>query len=56
MNLFRPEERCPNWTGFYPKFEEQLKPLSYRLERFSRERHRSRIRSDFISWPAAHPR
>lgn len=56
MNPFRSEEHCRNRTGFYPKFEEQLKPLSYRLEQFSRERHLSRIRSDFISWPAAYPR
>ena len=54
MNLFRSEEHCRNWASFNPEFEEQLKPLSYWLERFSQERHRARIRPDFISWLAAH--
>ena len=53
MNLFRSEEHARNWVGYSPEFEEQLRPLSYWLERFSGDQFRARGRADFISWRAA---
>jgi hypothetical protein len=53
MNLFRSEEHARNWVGFNPELAETLQPLSYWVERFSGERFRSRLRSDFISWRVA---
>ena len=56
MNLFRSEEHCRKLASFNPEVEDQIQPLSYWVERFSQDRHRARIRPDYISWMAAHPR
>jgi hypothetical protein len=50
MNLFRSEEHARNWTQFDVAFLQNLQPLSVWAERFSAERHRARIRPDYISW------
>jgi hypothetical protein len=46
MNLFRSEEHARNWSEFL----ENLKPLSFWIERFSNEMMRNRGRPDFMSW------
>jgi len=56
MNLFRSEEHCRNMGSLNPEVEDQIQPLSYWMERFSQDRHRARIRPDYTSWMAAHPR
>jgi hypothetical protein len=38
------------WLGFKPYYLENLKPLSFYLERFSGEMMRNCSRQDFISW------
>ena len=53
MNFFRSEEHARNWRGFRPYTVENLKPLSFYVERFSSEMMRSRARPDFISWYTA---
>jgi hypothetical protein len=53
MNLFRSEEHARNWSQFDPAYDENLKPLSHWLERFSAERFRARARPDYFSWRAA---
>ncbi|NIM20436.1 MAG: hypothetical protein GTO51_09425 [Candidatus Latescibacteria bacterium] len=53
MNLFRSEEHARRWPEFKPYTVENLKPLSFWLERFSNEMMRSRARPDFISWYTA---
>jgi hypothetical protein len=50
MNLLRSEEHARNWSGFKPYYLENLRPLSYWLERFSGEQMRNRGRPDFMSW------
>lgn len=50
MNFFRSEEHVRNWSEFKPYNVENLKPLSFWLDRFSNEMMRSRLRPDFISW------
>jgi hypothetical protein len=40
-------------SQFDPAYEENLKPLSHWLERFSAERFRARARPDYFSWRAA---
>lgn len=50
MNLFRSEEHARNWAQFDPGFVENLRPLAVWAEHFSAERHRERIRRDYISW------
>ena len=50
MNLFRSEEHARGWIDFKPYNPENLKPLSFWLERFSNEMMRNRGRRDFISW------
>ena len=52
MNLFRSEEHARNWSQFDPAYEENLKPLSYWVKRFSAERFRARTRPDYFSWRA----
>ena len=53
MNLFRSEEHARNWVSYDPEFEDNLRPLSYWLERFSAGQFRARGRPDYISWRAA---
>ncbi len=53
MNLFRSEEHARSWSLYDPAFEENLKPLSERLERFSAPLFRNRGRPDYISWLAS---
>ena len=53
MNLFRSEEHVRNWADFKPYYLENLKPLSFWLERFANEMMRNRHREDFISWYTA---
>ena len=53
MNLFRSEEHARNWARWDPEFEDNLKPLSHYLQRFSMDRHKARAQPDFISWMAA---
>jgi hypothetical protein len=48
MNLFRSEEHARNWFEFKPYLLDNLKPLSFWLERFSNEMMRNRGRPDFI--------
>ncbi len=55
MNLFRSEEHARNWSQFDAAYEENLKPLSYWLDRFSAERFRARSRLDYFSWRAENP-
>ena len=50
MNLFRSEEHARNWKGFDARWQEQLQPISYWLERFGGEAMRNRGRPDFLSW------
>jgi hypothetical protein len=50
MNLFRSEEHARNWSGWNDAFVEQLRPLSYWVERFAGERMRNRGRPDYVSW------
>ncbi len=52
MNLFRSEEHARNWAHFDSDFEDNLRPLSYWLERFSAEGFRARSREDYMSWRA----
>jgi hypothetical protein len=54
MNLFRSEEHARNWAQFDAAFVENLQPLAVWAGRFSAERHRARIRQDYISWFKAH--
>ena len=53
MNLFRSEDHARNWAQFDPAMQENLRPLSYYLERFSGDMFRFRGRTDYISWRAA---
>ena len=53
MNLFRSEEHARNWVSYNPQFEDNLRPLSYWLERFSGDQFRARGRPDYISWRSA---
>ncbi|MBI2998744.1 MAG: hypothetical protein HYY46_09900 [Deltaproteobacteria bacterium] len=53
MNLFRSEEHVRRWREFKPYSMENLKRLSFWLERFSNEMMRSRGCPDFISWYTA---
>jgi hypothetical protein len=53
MNLFRSEEHERDWSEFKPYLLDNLKPLSFWVERFSNEMMRSRARPDFISWYTA---
>ena len=55
MNLFRSEEHARNWSLYDSAVEENLKPLSHYLERFSGERFKERGRKDYVSWVAAQP-
>ena len=50
MNLFLSEEHARRWSEFKPYYLENLRPLSFWLERFANEMMRSRGRADFISW------
>ncbi len=53
MNLFRSEEHARNWARWNPEIEDDLKPLSHYLQRFSMDRQKARGQPDFISWMAA---
>jgi hypothetical protein len=53
MNLFRSEEHARKWVGYNSDYAETLQPLAYWVERFSSERYRARLRSDFVSWNVA---
>ena len=50
MNLFRSEEHARRWELFDAEYEANLQPLDAWVERFSADRFRQRIRSDYISW------
>ncbi len=50
MNLFRSEEHATHWVQFDVTFVHNLKPLAVWAAHFSAERHRARIRRDYISW------
>ena len=50
MNLFRSEEHARNWTGFDPKMQAALMPVTEWADIFSNPFFRERGRADYISW------
>ena len=50
MNLFRSEEHARQWALYDAAYDTNLQSLEAYMERFSGERFRERIRSDYISW------
>lgn len=53
MNLFRSEENARNWSEFAAGTEDNIKPLSAWMERFSQTRFKMRGAPDYISRRAA---